>query len=480
MKGLAVLDRVRKSITRYNMLPEGARVAVGVSGGPDSVCLLHALVELAPEYRIELSVAHLNHRLRGAESDEDERMVKDLAARLGLPFHHSAADVAAVKDNLEQAARRARRAFFADLIERGVIHRVALGHTRDDQAETVIFRLLRGAGLAGLAGIYPATADGYVRPLIDVTRAEVEGFLRARDIAWREDSSNRDPRFARNRIREALLPQLAREWNPQIRESLAHLADLAHEEERWWRAHMEDLAARFLKYREGAVEFRTGAVVQLPLATQRRFIRHAIAEIKGDLRGLEFGHVERVRGLMDRPEGDGRLGLPGALEVRRSFDWLRIAPAGAVRSPVPAVTVEVPGTYATADGVAIHFEVVAGNTGRRRRSPPVVAPKNATLRAAELSLCRLPARLELRGWKPGDQYCPEGQIHGQKIKEMFQRARVPSWRRQSWPIVGSGAKILWARGFGAAAEFAAGQEAGPVLRVWETASEPEVDEAQSI
>ncbi len=466
-----MLDRVRKTITRYNMLPESARVAVAVSGGPDSVCLLHVLAELAPEYGIQLSVAHFNHGLRGAESDEDERVVADLAAGMGLPFHHSAADVASVKDNLEQAARRARRAFFADLLHRGVSNRVALGHTRDDQAETVIFRLLRGSGLAGLAGIYPATADGCVRPLIDVTRAEVEGFLRSRGVAWREDSSNRNRRFARNRIRGALLPQLAREWNPRIGESLAHLADLAYEEERWWRTYMDDLAARFLEGRNGAVEFRTGALAQFPLAIRRRFIRRAIAEVKGDLRGLEYGHVERVLELMDRLEGDGRLRLPGAMEVRRSFDWLRIAQAGPLRPQAPAVTVAVPGTYATPDGSTIHFEVAASTGARRRRSPPAVGPKNVTLGAAELSLCRLPARLELRGWKPGDWYCPEGQVHGQKVKEMLQRARVPSWQRQSWPIVGSGGKILWVRGFGAAAEFAADREAGPVLRVWETTSE---------
>jgi tRNA(Ile)-lysidine synthetase-like protein len=139
----------------------------------------------------------------------------------------------------------------------------------------------------------------------------------------------------------------------------------------------------------------------------------------------------------------------------------------------------VPGAYAAPDGAVIHFEVVAGAAVPPRRSSPAAGPKNVTLKAAELSLFRLPARLELRGWKPGDQYCPEGQIHGHKMKEMFQRTRVPSWRRQSWPIVGSGAKILWARGFGAAAEFAAGREAGPVLRVWETPSASEMDEPQS-
>jgi len=475
MKGFTVLERVRKTITRYNMLPAGARVAVAVSGGPDSVCLLHVLTGLAADYGIQLSVAHFNHKLRGEESDRDEHFAAAIAAGLGLPFHRAEGDVAAAKDNLEQAARRARRGFFSQLMASGPasgpasgsdgIDCIALGHTRDDQAETVMFRLLRGSGLAGLAGVYPVTGDGYVRPLIDVTRAEVEEFLRARGIAWREDSSNVDPRFARNRIRRQLLPQLSSEWNPHLRESLARLADLAHEEERWWKAQMDDLAARFFERRDGGVEFQLAAPVQFPLAIKRRFIRRAISEAKGDLRGLEFGHIEQVLDLMDRSEGRRRLRLPGGYDVRRSCGWLRIAPACPPRE-FPQVVLHLPGAYAAADGTEVRFEVQSRPSAERRGRP-----NDATLKTAELSLRRLPARLELRGWKPGDEYRPEGQIHGRKVKEMFQQAAVPSWRRPYWPIVGNGATIVWARQFGAAAEFAAGHEAGPVLRVWEVSSQ---------
>ena len=474
-----MLERVRKTITRYNMLPAGARVAVAVSGGPDSLCLLHILDGLAAEYGVQLSVAHFNHKLRGAESDRDEHFAAGIAAGLGLPFHRAEGDVAAAKDNLEQAARRARRDFFSQLMttEAHGVDCIALGHTRDDQAETVLFRMLRGSGLAGLAGVYPVTGDGYIRPLIDVTRAEVAEFLRSRGIAWREDASNLDPRFARNRIRHRLLPQLCAEWNPRVRESLAHLADLAHEEERWWSAHMDDLAARFLERHGEGVEFQLGAPARLPLAVKRRFLRRAISEAKGDLRGLEFEHIETVLQLMERPEGHGRLRLPGGLEVRRSCDWLRIAPARPLRE-FPPVALRLPGTYATGDGTEVCFEVQSGPSAERR------GPANdATLKAAELSLCRLPATLELRGWKPGDQYRPEGQIYGRKVKEMFQQAGVPSWRRPYWPIVGSGPMIVWARRFGAAAEFAAGRETGPVLRVWEVSrsrpSEPGLGRAKS-
>lgn len=457
-----MLERVRKTINRYSMLPRGSRVAVAVSGGPDSVCLLRVLLELAPAYDVSLSVAHLNHQLRGAESDEDERFVAALAARFNLPFFRAGADLTAAKDNLEQAGRRARRAFFARL----QADRVALGHTRDDQAETVLFRLLRGSGLRGLAGIYPLT-DGdsgrpcyvrplYIRPLIDVTRGEVIEFLRSRGLEWREDSSNLDPRFARNRIRGSLLPQLTQDWNPRIGESLAQLASLAHDEERWWRSYIDDLSAGILLPRSGGIELRAPTLAEFPPAIGRRLVRRAIAEVKGDLRRLEFAHIERILDLAAQTEGDGCLRLPG-LDVRRSFDWIRVA-AASPRGDFSSTRLAIPGTFAVPPDSCLHLEIAPHS---------LTSKKGATLKAAELSLRRLPPVLELRGWKPGDHYRPQGQHRDQKIKEMFQVERVPSWLRASWPIVSSGDTILWARTFGAAAEFAADREPGPVLRVWE-------------
>ena len=208
------------------MLPPGARVIVAVSGGADSVCLLHVLKQLFPD--AVCGVAHFNHNWRAEASGEDERFVAQLAAP--LPFFR--AEGVPAPGNKEQNARRARLAFF-----KGLGATVALGHTRDDQAETVLFRFLRGSGLAGLSGIAP-TSNGIIRPLLDVTRAEVEQYLRARNIPWREDATNQDLSFARNRIRHVLLPQLARDWNPKITHALANLADLAYEEEQYWQSEI--------------------------------------------------------------------------------------------------------------------------------------------------------------------------------------------------------------------------------------------------
>ncbi len=437
----AVLEPVLKAITRYNMLPAGSRVIAAVSGGADSVCLLHVLREVVSQFGAQLAgVAHFNHKLRGDASDEDERFVAALAAQFVVPFYRDEARIGERAGNLEQEGRRARHEFFAKLMRQGKGDRVALGHTRDDQAETVLFRIVRGSGLTGLAGVHPATLDGFVRPLIQMTRAEIETYLVDRRIVWREDSTNGDLGFARNRIRHQLLPQLAREWNPRITDALANLGDLAFEEEQWWQEHLPTIEVV-----GGAIEIRDTDVAAMPRAVARRWMRKAIVKMKGDLRGIDFDHVE---GILDAREA----GVPG-VEIERSFGWLRISRVGDTANAFEPVKVEIPGVYTTGENSTIRLEI-----GEAGESPCV-----------NLKAERVPSiPMILRGWKPGDHYRPLGQSRDQKLKEMFQRARVPSWRRHPWPILECDGKILWTRGFGVADEFSANGESGPVVRIWDT------------
>lgn len=456
---VSVLDRVLTTISRYNMLRPGDRVVAAVSGGADSVFLFHALREIAgPVGASVAGVAHLNHHLRGEASDEDERFVAALAARHGVEFYREQDRVSQAAGNLEGNARRARLEFFARLIREGKADRVATGHTRDDQAETVLFRLLRGSGLAGLAGILPATSQGLIRPLLEVRRAEVEEFLRARGFVWREDASNRDVRFARNRIRHGLLPEMERDWNPELREALARMADLAGEEERWWQGKiarlMRRLAVEGAMDGTGGIEISADALARLPKAVSRRLVRALICKAGGG--AAQFEHVEKVLGLAGSQRGSGCLELPG-LAVARSFDWLRFSPAGPVDAEAEAVRVEVPGRCGWGDG-AVCFEVAEKPTPKLEEAGCV----RLKWRGQDAA-----AHLELRGWREGDHYRPAGRSRDQKIQEMFQKARVPSWKRGLWPIVTNGSKILWAREFGASAEFAAGPGRGPWLWIWE-------------
>jgi tRNA(Ile)-lysidine synthase len=442
-----LLQQVAATISRHNMLAPGGRVAVAVSGGPDSVCLLHVLRELKIQV---VGIAHVNHKLRGEDSEADQRFVGAMAREMELPFHSTVALCG--EGNLEQTARRARRAFFQDLIGRGLADRIALGHTRDDQAETVLFRILRGSGLAGLAGILPVTAEGVIRPLLDVTRGQVQAFLRERGIPWREDSSNQETRFARNRIRHELLPSLKGDWNPRLVEGLSHMADLAYEEERWWAGAIAGLAKDLLRVSTGAVEISTRELARLPRAAARRLIRHAIRQAKGSLHGVQFSHIENV---LELPEAGGKAQLPG-IQAIRSFDWLRLAvPGRAPENPLEG-EVTVPGRRLAPDGNSmICLDLIRG----RQR-----ADACATLKS-ELYFAAIPERLVLRGWKPGDRYRPIGHTHDRKLKELFQRERTPSWRRPFWPILCCGDKILWARDFGPAVECARPSGGGQV-RVW--------------
>ncbi|MBV9670017.1 MAG: tRNA lysidine(34) synthetase TilS, partial [Acidobacteriales bacterium] len=217
-----LVDRVGEIIPRYSMLCAGDRIGVAVSGGADSVALLHILHGLSSRFAIHLTVLHVNHQLRGRESDGDEASVRALAASFGLDVVVSQAPIQG--GNLEQEARRARLDFFRSCMATKNLQRVALGHTRSDQAETVLFHLLRGCGLAGLAGMRPVTSDGLIRPLLGVSRQEIREWARAEGIEWREDSSNADLRFARNRLRNESIPALTREFNTNLEGVLAGIA----------------------------------------------------------------------------------------------------------------------------------------------------------------------------------------------------------------------------------------------------------------
>ncbi len=449
------------------MFQTGQRVGVAVSGGADSVCLLHVLFELAPHWNLHLHVLHLDHRLRGEESREDARFVEQLAAQLGLPFSQAQADVAGLaaerSQNLEETARQERRRYFAAFLRSGQLDRVALGHTRSDQAETVLFRFLRGAGSAGLAGIRPVTAEGFVRPLLGVDRAEVEQFLRDKNIAWRLDSSNACLDFARNRIRHELLPMLQREWNPAVAEMLAQTADWALEEESYWQAEIDRLAAKYLTVKPPIVLLRADQLTGLPSAAARRLLRRAIETVKGDLRAIDFGHVAAVLDLASRPEGDGRLQVPG-VDVYRSFEWLRLARPGLdnLENRNFRLPVTVPGRVPLpGGGAAVLLELI--------ENKPVTELSESRYNRSVyyLDWDRISGALEVRNWRPGDQYKPVEHSGEIKIKLLFQQARIPLWERRSWPVITSGEKIVWARQFGPAAELAANPESRAVLKVEE-------------
>ncbi len=444
------------------MVRRGESAGVAVSGGADSVCLLHALARLAPELGIRLHVLHLNHGLRGAESDEDERFVAELAGSLGLPLHAGRAEGLTGHGNLEQAAREARLAFFRQAMGTLGLTRVATGHTLSDQAETVLFRASRGTGAAGLRGIQPVTGEGLVRPLIEVTRAEARAWLKAEGLEWREDSSNLDTRLTRNFLRQEVLPRLAEAVNPQVEAALGRLAAGAAEDEGYWAAVVEgEMAAMRAEGPPGTVVLEAPRLAACHPALGKRIVRRALEEAAGSLRRLTQEHVEAAWRLTRQKGGTGSVRLPRA-EVRRSMKWLLFGPAGKRAEAPPAVELAGPGRARTGawtvevnEWEEVSESALAAGLSRYNGGSDLLDAEQASF------------PLTVRCWQAGDAYRPAGRGGEVKVKELFALAGVPSWDRPLWPMILSAGRIVWCRRFGSAAQAAAGPGSGRVLRVRE-------------
>jgi len=441
-----VIDRLAASLAVF---PEYHRIGVALSGGADSVFLLTALREL----NLASAVLHVNHQLRGPESDADEAFVRSLAENLGLPFH--AASLPPGEGNTEQEARRLRYQFFADCLANGSCDSVATGHTLDDQAETVLFRFLRGSGTAGLSGIRPATTNHILRPLLLLRRSDIRDWLTARNIAWREDASNANVDYQRNRIRRNILPELA-QLNPSLPAVLASTADWARAEEDYWTAELDRLEPAHLIPAPETVLIDIEPFVRLPVAVQRRLLRRAVERVRGDLRAIGFHHVEAIRALMATREGSGRIQLP-ELDVFRSFDRLRLAPQhfDARQERDFDIPMMIPGETSLPERLlSIGMELVAGS-----------GVYNGDVNALDSARCR--GSLHLRNWRPGDQL-ERNQLErtaAVKIKTLFQEYRVPLWERRRWPVIVLDDSIVWTRRFGAARQFAASAASDSVLLV---------------
>jgi tRNA(Ile)-lysidine synthase len=430
------------------------RVGVAVSGGADSVFLLHALKEAGKA----VAVLHVNHQLRGVESDLDEAFVRSLAAEMGLDFHLLTQPV--TEGNMEQQARRARYTFFAECIAASLCDSVATGHTMDDQAETVLGRFLRGAGTAGLGGIRPVTEARIIRPLLGFRRDEIRKSLRERGIAWREDQSNANTDFLRNRLRLEIIPALT-ELNPSLPQVLASTAIWAQGEEEYWAAEIARLEPELLSKSGEAVLIRTGSLLELPTAVQRRLLRRAIELVRGSLRSIDFRHIEAIRGLTASREGSGRMQLPD-LDIYRSFDWLRFAPIG-LDSRLERdfeIELQAPGRTSIPERrLTIDLELVTA-----------ADVYNNQMNVLDWSLCAAGSHagpLMLRNWRPGDSYHPVGKSGVGKIKTLFQECRVPLWERRTWPVITQGSSIVWARRFGPSVEFATRPDSVQILAIRE-------------
>lgn len=504
MSKVALESRVLRFIHQHGLIGRGQTVVVAVSGGPDSVCLLHILAGWHREAGVELHIAHLDHQLRGAESQAEAEYVSALADSLGIHATIDSRDVAAYRAerncSLEEAARELRYEFLAGVAQQVGAHRIALGHTRDDQVETILMHILRGAGTAGLSGLVPCAplpsphlssrvpmGSGrsnplLIRPLLDITREETARYCQEHGLDPRADSSNLSLSLLRNRLRLQLLP-LLRQYNPSVDQALLRLADIAGEDNAFIEHQASAMWQQMARQEDDAVRLNRRQLAALPAALQRRLLRAAMARVQRDVRDIQATHIEAARALLHKPAGKevclphglvcqggyedlvitrdhrGRGDLPSVIvgQAKQSRPEGLASPplAGESRLTVPGQTL-LPGWRVTAAVLPRRSDERhsrASTSGPWQPSPAVTGhttesrPKDSNPFVAYLDLQKAGNDLSVRPRRTGDRFQPLGMSEAKKLQDFMVDAKIPRSHRPHVPIVCSPQHIIWIVGW---------------------------------
>jgi tRNA(Ile)-lysidine synthase len=463
-------EQVKRTIEKHKLLSAGDRPLIAVSGGPDSVALLHVLYRLREEFSLHLEVAHLHHGIRGEEAEEDARFVAELAKRLALPCHLKKIDLPRLKSdagkgNLEELARKERYRFFAALLRKRQLTKVATAHTLDDQAETVLMWFLRGSGMKGLGGMEPlhrmrpdgkSARDGItvIRPLLEVSKADILEFLNAKGLAYRVDRTNRDTRLLRNWIRWKLIPELKERSGPRFSVRLAHQAELLRDDD----FVLEDLARRALNRMRRADGLDRELFLKQPAALQRRILRLWIEEARSHLLGVEFVHIAGMLDLIVGGPPQARLAVPGGLELAKEYQRLRLEKRSRKLKRTSYYGYELhiakPLNIREA-GVMVYSEMI---------SPPL-AHWPDRLSEAVFDRALLPRTLTIRNFRRGDRFQPLGMTGHKKVKDLFIEKKIPLSVRATLPLLSAGGEILWIPGYGRSAAAKVGPKTAEILRI---------------
>ena len=443
---------VKGLLTNQQFFVPGDRVLVAVSGGPDSLALLYALYELREQWGLHLEVAHLQHGIRGEEAKQDARFVTALAGKLGLPFHLQEIDLPGLrsragKGNLEALARAQRYQFFAQIAQRQGLNLIATAHTQDDQAETMLMWLLRGAGRKGLGGINPLQAlhssgdvlsrgCAIVRPFLETSKAEILEFLHQRHIDYRVDATNRDTKLLRNWIRLELLPQLRERMDGRVAVRMADQAAMLRDEQ----LVLDQIAQSELEKCRSGDGLDRAILLRQPVALQRLMLRRWIEQTRGNLRGIGFAHVEALCCLAATGPAQGQLAIPGGWELRREYDLLLLVQGTRQRKSICyfySMTLCAPLSIPEA-GVGILSE----------RLPYPVEMQTTGSMEAIFDADELPMSLAVRNFRNGDRFAPFGMDGHKKVKDLFIDRKVALSERMKLPILVGAGQVLWIPGHG--------------------------------
>lgn len=432
----AVSTKVAAALKECFPLTREPRLGVAVSGGPDSVALLGALMEHAIRQRLHLTVLHVNHALR-SESDQEQQFVESLCQQWGLPCFVEKLTRQRQQGGVEMWARGERYRFFQQRKEQDNLDAVAVAHTRDDQAETVLFRLMRGAGRRGLAGIPPQRDGWIIRPLLDCSRQEVMAYLTTKHLSYVTDSSNTDLRYTRNKIRHVLLPLLEREFSPQIRQHLAHLAESLRQEEAWL-----DMQARaaYERVHDGPFSIVLERLQAESLALHARLFRVWLA-LAGQTEEISFRHLKQLTAL-STGRVLGAVEVPGGRMVRREGATLTLVPSRTAPHEATYRYFLAPGGSFTIPGIGWRMSLSlpfawGGVLAEARQVDPWQALFDADVLAMPLTV---------RKMQPGDRIHPLGMAGRKKVHDIFIDKKVARSARHCWPLVESNKEITWIPG----------------------------------
>lgn len=460
--------QIEAFIARHGIFAPGEGVLLGVSGGADSVALSYILHFLRQRLGIDLRLAHLHHSIRGREADADLEFVSGLAAGLNLPLYSDGSDVPRIAReqglSIEMAARRERLAFFKGLLAETGFDKLALAHNADDQAETVLMRLLRGAGTVGLRGMAPLReVDGMTiaHPMLTVAHEQAISFLKAHGLSWREDSSNMSDDYTRNRIRHCIMPMIAEKINPGIRAALCRSAAIIGTENEYLDREARRLLDRFGS--EGGIDLREYR--KTPAALRRRAILLWFYERGLPGAAVDFALVESVEDLAADLRGSKRIDVGSGWMLERSYARLNLLREGNAQATAIPRPLKVPGKTSCPElGVELTVEPARGvvaETGSR----PGELPSSGSISAAKLG----DRELLLRAWRPGDRMQPCGMKGHRKIQDILTDCKVPRAMRARIPVVESLGEIVWLPGFRIADPWAVEDGAGRSLKLSVTA-----------
>lgn len=451
---MTLTEQVRRTIEQYRMLVPGESVVVGVSGGADSMALLHVLLELQKSGTLPVRVlaAHVQHNLRGEESRQDEEYVRRMCREWGVELFVENADVAGEaarrRTGLEETGREIRYAFFQKIASQHAPCRIATAHNRRDHMETVLLHLTRGSGLSGCTGISPLRGS-IIRPLLFCSREEIEEYCREKGIAFRQDSSNRDMAYSRNRIRHEVIPSLIR-INPQVEEAFLRFSESVREDNTCLEQMGGELAGRAA---EGNHGYRLSTLSLAPRAVCMRALRQ-IAAIEC-CPALEADHIRQLHGLI---EGNtGSVTLPGGRQVYAAQGRLWFCPKETPVPPSLEIGVAPGGTYEFC-GKTLSFSILSLEEYENGKKINKILLKNA------LDYAMIDSSLFIRPRRPGDAYKPVGRPT-KTLKRLFNEAGLPLWEREQVPVLCDRSTILWVAGFGCAQHVAVTPKTRRVLAI---------------